>query len=158
MDLHSSIEIHFGSKAFNLVAFVSMLFMLAFQFKKPSPPHLKKRVTGGKSFTPGNFNPFYFCSRYFFGHHWPCVHSAPMEASLASLLVGFSAHKSVILDGPKSTIKKFTKLLRWNQTWIQQFQQAKKGAEWIRSRCDQMCFVMFVAFVSNYSFYSSKGS
>ena len=27
----------------------------------------------------------------------------------------------------KSTIKKFTKLLRWNRTWIQQFQQAKKG-------------------------------
>ena len=34
MDLHSSIEIHFGSKAFNLVAFVFMRYILAFQFKK----------------------------------------------------------------------------------------------------------------------------
>ena len=105
MDLHSSIEIHFGSKAFNLVAFVFMRYMLAFQFKNPPPHTLKRRSLGAKVSLQGISAIFIFAASRFSVTIDLVLHSAPTEASLASLLVGFSAHKSVLLDGPKAPSK-----------------------------------------------------
>ena len=106
MDLHSSIEIHFGSKAFNLVAFVFMLYMLAFMFQKTPPPHLETQVTGGQTFHSRGFQPvFTFASDRFLVSIDLMLHSTPSEASLASLLFELSAHSSMLMDGQKAPSK-----------------------------------------------------
>ena len=153
MDLHSSIEIHFGSKAFNLVALVFMLYMLAFMFQKTLPPTPWNTGHWGVNVSLQGISASFTSVTDIFSvtsDLW--LHFGTYGSITCFTIIWVSCTTNCATGWAKCTIKKFTKPLCWNQMRIQQFQQAKKGR---RRGSSVMWFNSYLLFPLLFSFLST---